>query len=695
MTIRVGVDIGGTFTDFALIDEAAEHTWSHKTLTTPEDPSRAVVDGLSELLAVTGDKISDIAVLAHGTTLITNAVIERKGAVTGMLVTEGFADVIDIARETRYEIFDLRLHYAEPVVPRPRRIEIAERISRNGSVEKKLSEQAIVDGVSTLIKKHNIRSVGVCFLNSFRNPENEVRAGEIIKSHFPDLFVSVSSAVANSIKEYERWTTTLINAYTQPLIDTYLLGLETELNSRGFKGSIRIMTSSGGSYDPALARQFPVRLIESGPAAGILMTAELANKEGLKDVLAFDMGGTTAKGAFIRDGRPIKKYEMEIAREHHFRPGSGLPVRVPVVDMIEIGSGGGSIAHVDRRGLVNVGPTSASSKPGPACYALGGKQPTLTDAHLVLGYLDSGYFLGGRMELDTSLAAEVLTESICRKIDTSRVEGAAAGIRQIAAEDVAAAFRTHAAELGLDVRKSTLVAFGGSGPIMATLVARKLRIKDVLFPAGSGVFSAIGLLSSPASFESSRTFRVRVSALDDQTIDEVFASLQHEAKSALSGMAVAPDGIQFEHMLELRYAGQGHQVRIALPEKAASGQWRDRIKAAFEKEYAVTFAVSPPEGEAEVTDWRVVATESRIKIPSSSVRPSGGVNYPTGGARRIWDGTQFIECRKLSRYDLRPGETLDGPLLIQEVESTCVLLSGDRGKVLEQGHIHVQVGTGS
>ncbi len=692
MSVRVGVDIGGTVTDFALLDPSAAVVWSHKNLTTPDDPSRAVVEGLKELLRISGHAFDDITVLAHGTTLVTNAVIERKGAVTGMVVTEGFADVIDIARETRYEIFDLRLRFAEPVVPRLRRAEVPERMAADGTIRTPLDEQALLREVARLVDGHGIRSLAICFLNSFRNPESERSAERLVRERFPNLFISVSSAVANAIKEYERWSTTLINAYTQPLIDTYLASIESQLARRGFRGAIRIMTSSGGSFDPTLARRFPVRLIESGPAAGILMSSELAAREGLNEILAFDMGGTTAKGAFVRNARPIRKYEMEVAREHHFRPGSALPVSVPVIDMIEIGSGGGSIARVDRRGLVNVGPDSASSVPGPACYGLGGVQPTLTDAHLTLGVLDPGYFLGGRMRLAPELAVKAIRDQLSDKLGGSTPEAAAAGVREIAAEDVAAAFRTHAAELGLDVRKSVLVAFGGSGPLIATLVARKLRISDVLFPAGSGVFSAIGLLSSPASFETSRSLRVRVSALTDELIEDTLWALRREAEAALVAMGVASDEIQFEQLLDLRYKGQGHQVRIAVPERPRQGSWAQRVSEDFLAEYARTFSSNQPESEIEVTDWRVIATEVRRPLPGMTVRPTAGVDtYPSGGQATIVTGAGATTCPKLSRYALQPGQTIAGPALIQEVESTCVLLPGDVGTVLPDGHIRVRV----
>jgi N-methylhydantoinase A len=693
MTVKVGVDIGGTFTDFALFEDGAKSTLSHKALTTADAPWRAVVEGLEELLQASGHSFSDVSVLAHGTTLVTNAVIERRGSPTGMLVTAGFADVIDIARENRYELFNLRIRYAQPVAARSSRIEVSERIARDGTICMPIDETQLVRDVRRLVDETRIQSLAICFLNSVRNPAHENAARDVVQAHFPDLYLSASSQVANSIREYERWTTTLLNAYTQPIIDAYLSRLEIELVRRGFRGTLRIMTSSGGAFDAKLARALPVRLIESGPAAGILMASHLAGKANIQDVLAFDIGGTTAKGAFIRNATPIKKYEMEVAREQQFRPGSGLPVRVPVIDMMEIGSGGGSIVHVDGRGLVAVGPRSASSMPGPVCYDRGGVLPTLTDANLVLGFLDPTYFLGGKMNLSTQRGKEAIGTLLSR-IGAETVEAAADGIREIAAEDIAAAFRTHAAELGLDVRRSTLVAFGGSGPVMASLVARKLRISRVLFPAGSGVFSAIGLIASPATFEAARSLRARLGTLENTDIEAVFGALRDEARNALTGMKVAADAIQFELILDLRYVGQGHQVRITVPAAPTGFAWRDAIRTTFEDAYRRTFSIDMPKSEVETTDWRVVATSADVTPPAMSVQPCyQDEDDRLNGVGSVWLGGAWARCAKVNRYLLSPGDVIKGPALIQEVESTCVLLAGDVGTVLDSGEIDVRIHT--
>ncbi|WP_108661024.1 hydantoinase/oxoprolinase family protein [Acuticoccus kandeliae] len=693
MSVKIGVDIGGTFTDFALIDDAAEVTRVHKILTSADDPSEAVARGISEIIAEAGLSLSDVDLISHGTTLVTNAVIERRGAKIGMIVTDGFADVIDMARETRYDLFNLRLKYAEPLVARRNRVEVKERTTSTGEIVAAPEEAAIVAAVRDLVARENITAIAICLLNSFANPRNESAIKEMIERNFPSLYISVSTEISNSIKEYERWTTTLVNAYTQPMIDAYIGRLEQTLGDGGFKGTLRIMTSSGGSFNGALARAMPVRLIESGPAAGILMAAKLAETNGLPQALAFDMGGTTAKGAFIRNGKPIKKYELEVAREHHFRPGSGLPVRVPVVDMIEIGSGGGSIAQVDHTGLVRVGPRSASSKPGPACYGLGGQSPTLTDAHLQVGFLDPSYFLGGEMELRPELSTNVVRETIGAALGIEDVDFAANGIREIACEDVAAAFRTHAAELGLDVRNSTLIAFGGSGPLVATSVARRLRIADILLPSGSGVLSAIGLLTSAASYETSRAYRVSLARLDDDAIADVLADLRADATAALVSMGVREADIVTEEMLDLRYVGQGHQVQIEVPARPADGNWADAIRKAFEASYTATFGISTPAAEVEITDWRVAATEDLPPLREQSVRPTKNNHAPRAGESTMWLNGSRLKCQVVNRYNCRPGDRIDGPALIQDAETTCVLLAGDVGTVTQRGDILIRVET--
>ena len=412
MAYRLGIDIGGTFTDFALIDDATGRIATHKQLTSPADPSVSVLSGTRRLLDREGVALADLGVVIHGTTLVTNAVIERKGAAVGMLVTEGFADVVDIAMERRYDLFDLRLKFAEPVVPRAARAEVAERVRYDGSVERPVDVDQAVAAVRRLVDEQKIAALAICFMHSYANAGHERQVAEAVRRAFPDLYVSTSSDVLPFMREYERWNTTTVNAYAQPMTDGYLGRIEAALAELGFAGHFLIMTSSGGTVTADLARRYPVRLIESGPAAGVLMSAFIGEGLDEPNLLSFDMGGTTAKGALVRHGKPLRKYEMEVARVHDFRPGSGLLLRIPVLDMIEIGAGGGSIAETDRRGLLRVGPRSAGADPGPACYGQGGEQATLTDANVTIGLLDPGFFLGGQMALDTKAAETALTARI-------------------------------------------------------------------------------------------------------------------------------------------------------------------------------------------------------------------------------------------------------------------------------------------
>jgi len=407
---RIGVDIGGTFTDFALFDARGGKMAIHKQLTTPRDPSEAVIDGVRTLLGRERVAITDVSDVVHGTTLVTNSVIERRGAVTGMLVTAGFGDIMDMGFERRYDLFDLRIKYPTPLVPRRLRIEVPERLRFDGSVETPLDEAAVRAAADRFVEL-GVEAVAVCLLHAYANPAHEQRAAAILREAAPTLFVSASADVFPHMREFERWTTTTVNAFTQPMFDRYLQRLENGLAGLGFRGRLYIMASSGGTLTTDTARRFPVRALESGPAAGALLSAWQGRELGLPNLLSFDMGGTTAKGALVRGGEPIKKYSIEVARVHEFRHGSGLPVKIPVIDMIEIGAGGGSIAEVDARGLLRVGPRSAGADPGPACYGRGGKQPTLTDANLVLGYLDAGFFLGGNMKLDREAAERAIAEN--------------------------------------------------------------------------------------------------------------------------------------------------------------------------------------------------------------------------------------------------------------------------------------------
>ncbi|MBM3491425.1 MAG: hydantoinase/oxoprolinase family protein [Alphaproteobacteria bacterium] len=682
MAFRIGVDIGGTFTDFALIDDSNGRVAVHKVLTTPRDPSEAVLQGIDELLAREKQPIQQVVSVVHGTTLVTNAVIERKGARTGMLVTRGFRDVIDIALERRYDLYDLRLKLAQPVVPRLLRREVDGRLRADGSEEQALSLEQVLSEVTNLRQQDDIQALAICFMNSYANGRHEEAAREAVAKRFPELYLCTSSDVLPFMREYERWTTATVNAYTQPMTDRYLGRLESELQRRGFTGAFLVMTSSGGAVSAALARRYPVRLIESGPAAGALMSGFLGVLAGAPNLLSFDMGGTTAKGALLRDGQPLKKYELEVARVHEFKQGSGLQLRIPVIDMIEIGAGGGSLAQVDERGLVKVGPQSAGAEPGPACYGRGGKRPTSTDCNVLLGYLDPNFFLGGRMRLDAAAAGQALQSEVAKPLSLEQ-DRAAFGVHEILNEDVARAFRIHASELGFDYRRCSMVAFGGSGPVHAMRIARKLRIPDVIFPAGAGVMSAIGMLVTPVSFETLRTRRVALAELDAAKLDAHFQPLIDQASAFLKQAGIARNEVTVLRRLDMRYRGQGYEVEVTLPAELSGPVLMAAIPELFRKAYSETFSQTHPDAPMEVVNWKVEGIGPRPKVAGSYqvLGPAGG--QVDKGTRKAYlaDKGGFLDCRVVNRYALKPGDTVTGPALIEENESTCLIGPGDRAQV--------------
>ena len=681
MPYRIGVDIGGTFTDFVLVNDETGEVALHKQLTTPRNPEVSVVEGCGILLGNRGLDFDAVESLVHGTTLVTNALIERRGSATGMLVTRGFSDILDIALERRYDLFDLRLRFPQPLVPRAARAEVDERIGYDGEVREPLDESSIVSSVASLIDRFDIKALAICFLHSFRNAAHEQRAAEIVREAFPDLYVSVSAQVFPHIREYERWTTATINAYTQPLVDRYLRNLEDSLRGRGFVGSLSVMASNGGTMSPEVARLYPVRMLESGPAAGALMSAVHGRRLGLAGVLSFDMGGTTAKGCLIRNGEPLKKYSFEVDRVHHFQAGSGLPVRIPVIDMIEIGAGGGGIAEVDSRGVIRVGPRSAGADPGPASYGKG-TEPALTDADLILGYLDPAFFLGGRMSLDKGAAEKAIGDKLAGPLDIELVR-AAWGIHEVINEDVARAFRVHASERGFDYRHCAMTAFGGAGPLHALRIARKLKIPKVIFPVGAGVMSAFGLLASPQSFEVVKSEIVRLSDLDRASFSSRFQQLSAEASEMIASAKSSASEITYLCGLDMRYAGQGYELEVALPAGAPEDSF-DRLGELFADVYRRIFSMTFLEQEIEIVNWKLEARGPEPKLTESfSLEGGAGSQAALKGKRQAYfpelDG--YTDCAVYNRYALKPGDRIEGPAFVEENESTCVIGVGERVEV--------------
>lgn len=694
LAYRLAVDIGGTFTDFALFYENSGRVATHKQLTTPEDPSIAVIEGTRILCDKLNVPIDQITAVVHGTTLVTNAVIERNGAVTGMLVTAGFRDVVDIARERRYDLFDLRLTFPSPLIPRSLRSELAERVSYDGTVERSLSAADAIRAISDLVVTHQIKALAVCLLHSYANPCHEDQIRALAAERFPELFVSTSADVFPFMREYERWTTTTINAYVQPMVERYLARLETELNEQGFNGKIYIMSSNGGTMTPPTARRFPVRLLESGPAAGVLMSAYHGRVLNRPNILSFDMGGTTAKGALIRDGEPLKEYSMEIARVHQFKAGSGLPVKIPVIDMIEIGAGGGSIAEIDERDVMRVGPRSAGADPGPACYGRGGNKPTLTDANLLLGYLNPGYFLGGEMPLDPAASERVIADGVGHRLGLDRIR-AAWGIHEIINEDVCRAFRVHAAERGFDYRGCTMIAFGGGGPIHALRIARKLRIPRVIFPVGAGVMSAFGLLVSPLSFEIVKSDPMFLNGLTAETFVKKFEPLIDQTAGFLRQAGMADEDIHITRRLDIRYRGQGYELEVVLPEATDASDLIRRIPSLFADIYETVFAVGFLDEPLEIVNWKVEATGPVPKIGEDYPRIfTESSKQPLKGTRRAYfpEEGDYVDCPVYDRYALIPGAVLEGPALVEERESTCVIGVGERVEVDDRYNLVAELG---
>ena len=683
MSWRIGVDIGGTFTDFALLDGAGRKLAIHKQLTTPADPSAAVIEGVGAILSANNVAIEDVSTIAHGTTLVTNAVIERQGALTGMLVTDGFGDIMDTGLEQRYDLFDLRIRYPDPIVPRPLRRGVRERVHYDGRIETAVDLDGARTAIRELAEDHRIEALAICFLHSYIDPAHEQAVAEIARKDFPDLYVSTSAEVYPNMREYERWTTTAINAYARPMADRYLARLESGLGGLGFGGRLYIMTSSGGMLAPETARRFPVRLLESGPAAGMLMAAVQGRALDLPDILSFDLGGTTAKGALVRGFAPLKTEQMEVARVHEFRRGSGLPLRIPVLDMIEIGSGGGSIAAVDDRGLLKVGPRSAGAVPGPACYKQGGENAALSDANLVLGYLDPNFFLGGEMPLDRDAAKTSIEETVAKPLDLS-VERAAWGIHDTASEDIARAFRIHAAERGFDYRGASMVAFGGSGPLHAMPVAEKLKIPRVVFPIGAGVYSALGLLASPLAFELARSRRVVADDIDGGTFAGMFEPLVVEASAFLKEAGVSDADIRIARQIDIRYFGQTHEIQVTLPEGDPTVAFGN-LRNLFETRYAEVYTFATLDAPLEIMNWKVSAIgpdpglETGYVIDDIEQNEGGDAQKGTRAVYFAPDG--YRDTPVYDRYRLTPGTRITGPAIIEERESTCLITPGYRATV--------------
>jgi N-methylhydantoinase A len=670
MSHRIGADIGGTFTDLVVVDEAGMLLRIAKVLTTPENPDEAVEQGIGEVLREAGAPAAAVGHVVHGTTLFTNALIERKGARTALITTRGFRDAIEIGREHRYDMYDLFMERPAPLAPRHLRFELSERVLAAGDVLIPLDPDEVLRLIERL-RAERIEAVAVCLLHGYRNPAHEQAVGELLRAHAPEISCSLSCEVVAEIREYDRTSTTLTNVYVQRLAGRYLKRLEERLRALGIAGDLFVMQSNGGVCDVATGCRFPVRLIESGPAAGALAAAHYGRLLDCPDLLSFDMGGTTAKACLIERGAPLIAPHFEVDRKYRFRKGSGLPVKVPVIEMIEIGAGGGSIARIDGLGRLTVGPDSAGADPGPACYGRGGEEPTVTDADLTLGYLDPEFFLGGQMRLDQDAAARALEARIGGPLGLDLVR-AAWGIHQLVNENMASAARIHAVERGKDIERFPLFAFGGAGPVHAYRIAKILRCPRVVYPLAAGVMSALGFLCAPLAFDLVRSLPGRLEAMDWDAVNAALADMERAGIEVLR-RTVPEDRISFRRYGDLCYRRQGYEIRAPLPTGVLGPHSQRTIREAFEQAYGAIYGHVLPDLEIDVVSWRVVAEGPRPVLRSPTANASSGEALK--GRRKAYmpEVEGFADMPVYDRYRLMPEETFAGPAIVEERESTVVL----------------------
>lgn len=692
--LRIAVDIGGTFTDGLAVLAPGARIWVAKTLTTPRDPGEAVTTVIADLLrqvaaARTGGK-ADVTEVVHGTTLVANTLIERKGARTGLVVTQGTRDVLTIGREIRYELYDLNIEIPRPLVPEELRVEAAERLDVEGEVVMPLTD-AELDRLTAEIGKLGVEAVAVCLLHAYVNDAHEKKIAAAIRRRFRGLAVSISSSIAREIREYERMSTTVANAYVQPLVADYLDRLEDRVHALAPRASLRVMVSSGGFTSGRAAAETPILLLESGPAGGVLSALNTARNAGIDRILAFDMGGTTAKACVAVGGEPLTAHSFECARVSRFARGSGLPILIPSIDLIEIGAGGGSIAHINELGLLNVGPESAGADPGPACYGQGGTGATVTDADLVLGYLNADNFLGGEMKLREDLALAALRKLATElRLTPSEI---AWGICDIVNENMASAARIHVAEKGHDPREFAMVATGGAGPVHAVEVARKLQISRVLATIAAGAGSCLGLLAAPARVDRAWSNPALVKDIDWDRVAGVYDMLRADAEDELKSAGAGDAALQWWIGAEMRYAGQGHNVSVSLPWREVSSTTAGALLREFERRYRRLYGHLVPDAAPQVVTWRLtgrsVVKSHRFVWGDARVSAKPVMR----GKRNIWLPVKrrYAPVPVYDRYSLKPGTRLAGPVVLEERESTLVVPVAASVRVLPDYTVSVAI----
>jgi N-methylhydantoinase A len=669
---RLGCDIGGTFTDFVLLNDRTGEIRINKCLTTPQDPSDAVEQGIRELEAKNPGFVRELDEVIHGTTLVINSIIERKGAKTGLITTKGFRDVLELGREIRYAPYDVFAEFPEPLVPRRLRLEVDERVRSDGSVLKPLELNEAREVVKNLTEM-GVDSIAVCLLNSFENTAHELMIKDIVQKEAPEVSISISYEVLPQIREYERVSTTVTNAYVKPLTGRYLSKLSQRLKAIGSDGKLFIMLSSGGITSVETAAEFPVRIIESGPTAAVISGQYYGKLFDISEMFCFDMGGTTAKSCLIQAGAAGVVPTFEVGRVQRFMRGSGLTIQVPVVDLMEIGAGGGSIAKVSKMGTLQVGPESSGADPGPICYGRGETEPGVTDADLLLGYLDENYFLGGEMRLHKEAARKGIEERIARPLGVPLMQ-AVWGIHDLINETMAAAAKTHIAEKGGNPKIITVAAFGGAGPVHAYGMAKKLGAPRLIVPPNAGVGSALGFFTAPRAFDLVRSHKVSLDVADFGDIEGIFEGMEAEGVRTLQKTGSAED-IAFERSVDVRFIGQGSETNIPIPETNFTEAKREDIRRRFDEAYERLYGRTYPDSPIEFINFKVRASlpERLLQLPKIK-RKHGSLRDAVKGERQAYSGIagDFIPYTVYDRYRLFSGAEFQGPAIIEERESTVI-----------------------
>lgn len=687
---RIGCDIGGTFTDGVLMDEASGEIWVTKTPSTPADPSGGFIDALERLVA--GRRIDPAAVthIFHGTTIATNAIIERQTARTGLITNDGFTDVLEIGRQQRAKLYDLQQERIPPLVPGRWRLGVPGRLSSAGEEIEPLDEEAL-RAAGRALRDKGVESVALCFLNSYRDGRHERRAAEIMRDEVPELYVSISSEISPLFREFGRMSTTAVNAAVVPIVDRYVSAIEQSLARRGFTAPVHIIQSNGGLISAPHARRQPVHIIESGPAAGVIAAAYLSGLAGFGNVLAFDMGGTTAKVGLVRDGEPAIMPDYEVgatARSGQYETGAGYAVTLPVVDLIEVGAGGGSIAWRDASGSIKVGPRSAGADPGPACFMKGGTEPTVTDANVVLGRISPDRFLGERMALDVDAAATAIRARVAGPLGLT-LQAAALGMIEVANSNMLRALRLVSTVRGYDPREFTLVAFGGAGPLHAASLAEELGIPTVMIPLSPGVTCALGALIANVRHDYMQTCLMPVAELDRTRLSGLIESLETRASDTLAEEGFAPDDCLLARSLDVRYRGQAYELTIPSPDGRPDAAWVSEVERRFHEQHQLTYGHSAPDVVTELVSLRVTAIG---RVPKPRIRELSVAASSAGDALRrrravTFPGPATSECPVYDRYRLFAGHRIAGPAIVEEMDSTTVVPPGWAGEVDRFGNL--------